>query len=590
MSKNKIIPIFFASDNNYYKFTSATLQSIMENANPNFEYAVYVLNVDITEETKKKAYSANIKENFKLEFVDVSSYYDSIKDSLPIRDYYTKVTYFRFFIAEMFPQYDKAIYIDSDVIVPGDISEFYNTDLGDKIIGACNEQAMIQVDIFGRYVNENLGLDRYHYFNAGHILINCELFREECVLDQFINLLNVYECKVTQDEDYLNIICYNRVKWIDGAWNTEVFGDLDPKRTKEEAKMIHYLMWGKPWKCDAMFADVWWKYAEMTPFFEELKEVRASITEEMIEEAKKGYDGLVALAERELEREDTFANVRCKLGIKSIDRLKVLKKIREYEKAKRFAEDVEQDPPTVPIQPGEVDFERKKLSSKIKTRYAYKVARKFLNKLIKNKQFIIKDVDGIENLSKLTTGAVITCNHFNALDSFAIQVAYEKAMKFSSKKKRFYRVIREGNYTSFPGFYGFLMRNCYTLPLSQNPSVMKEFFAATKKILKHGDLVLVYPEQSMWWNYKKPKPLQPGAFKIATSANVPVVPVFITMEESDVLGEDGFKVMEYTIHIEKPIMPKDELSKNENVELMMNENYEVWKDIYEEVYKEKLEY
>ena len=119
---------------------------------------------------------------------------------------------------------------------------------------------------------------------------------------------------------------------------------------------------------------------------------------------------------------------------------------------------------------------------------------------------------------------------------------------------------------------------------------MKEFLAATKKVLSGGDLVLVYPEQSMWWNYKKPKPLQPGAFKIATSANVPVVPVFITMEETEKLGTDGFKILEYSIHVEKPIYPKEELSRNENVEYMLNENYEVWKGIYEDVYKEKLEY
>ena len=71
----------------------------------------------------------------------------------------------------MFPQYDKAIYIDSDVIVNGDISEFYNNELGDNLVGACNEQAMLQVDLFGTYVEKNLGLDRKQYFNAGNLLI-----------------------------------------------------------------------------------------------------------------------------------------------------------------------------------------------------------------------------------------------------------------------------------------------------------------------------------------------------------------------------------------------------------------------------------
>lgn len=102
----------------------------------------------------------------------------------------------------------------------------------------------------------------------------------------------------------------------------------------------------------------------------------------------------------------------------------------------------------------------------------YKVARTFLNKIIENKQLIIKDVIGTEHMDALTSGAVITCNHFNAFDSFAMQIAYENQ---SSAKRRLYRVIREGNYTNFPGFYGMLMRNCYTFPLSSNRDTMKKF-------------------------------------------------------------------------------------------------------------------
>ena len=588
---DKIIPIFFACDNNYYKFTAVTLKSIMENANKDYKYKAYILNVDISDENKKLAYE-NISDNFELEFVDVSSYYNSIKDKLPVRDYYTKTTYFRLFIAEMFKEYDKAIYIDSDVIVPGDISEFYNTELGNNLIGACTEQAMVQVDLFGTYVEKNLGLNRHKYFNAGHILINCKLFREECVLEQFLNLLNVYECKVTQDEDYLNIICNNRVEWISNEWNTESFGELKLVCKPEDAKMIHYLMWGKPWKCDSQFSDVWWKYAKMTPFYEQVLEVRKSVTEESLKNDMKGYDGLVKLATDEIQREDTFVNSKSKLGIKSVDRLKVLRKIEEYELEGKFDQDVEQDPPSKELLPDKVDYERKKIRSKIKTKFAYFLARKFLNKQMKEQNLIIKDIKGIENLKNLDSGAILTSNHFNAFESFAIQVAYEQAFETSKerKKRRFFRVIREGNYTSFGGFYGLLMRNCYTLPLSSNTKTMVKFMRSMNKILEKGNLVLVYPEQSMWWNYRKPKPLKKGAFQFAVKANVPVVPIFITMEDSDKIGPDGFKVQEYTIHISEPIYPDKNKTNIENVQYIMDKNYEVWKNIYESVYHTKLEY
>ena len=228
------------------------------------------------------------------------------------------------------------------------------------------------------------------------------------------------------------------------------------------------------------------------------------------------------------------------------------------------------------------------LITRIKSRYAFHQARKYLNKILKNKEMIVDDIIGCENIGNLKTGAIITCNHFNAFDSFAIQMAYEKSVK--SKKVKFFRVIREGNYTSFPGFFGFLMRNCNTLPLSSNKKTMQQFMRSVSKLLNDGHLVLVYPEQSMWWNYRKPKPLKKGAFQFAVKANVPVVPCFITMKDSDIIGSDGFNIQRYTIHISKPIMPDSEKNQNENIEAMMNENYRVWKEIYEEVYQTKLEY
>lgn len=234
------------------------------------------------------------------------------------------------------------------------------------------------------------------------------------------------------------------------------------------------------------------------------------------------------------------------------------------------------------LMPDEVDYLRKKLSSKIKTKFAFGAARKFLHKIIKSRQFIVKDIIGLENIDGLKSGAIITCNHFNAFDSFAIQLVYENSKQ--KKKRKFFRVIREGNYTSYPGFYGFLMKNCYTLPLSSNYKTLQKFMNSTDELLKKGHFVLVYPEQSMWWNYRKPKPLQDGAYKFATRNNVPVLPCFITMQDSDVVDADGFFVQEYTIHVSEPIYPDPNLSRNENIEMLKAKNYEVWKQIYEDTY------
>ena len=183
---------------------------------------------------------------------------------------------------------------------------------------------------------------------------------------------------------------------------------------------------------------------------------------------------------------------------------------------------------------------------------------------------------------------MITCNHFNPFDSFAIEKVFRTAGK--AKDKKLYKVIREGNYTNFPGLYGFFFRNCDTLPLSSNRRTMIEFVKAVDTILGRGDFILIYPEQSLWWNYKKPKPLKDGAFKLAARNKVPIIPIFITMEDSNIIGEDGFPVQEYTINIEKPIYPKDGLNEKLNTKLMKNKNYEVWKKVYEDFYKIPLKY
>ena len=585
MRRNNIIPIFFACDDNFVKYTMVSMRSIMDNASKDYQYVIHILNTNICDEMKKAVKDME-NDNFTIRFEDVTDYLTSISDKLPLRDYYSKTTYFRMFIAEMFPEYEKAIYIDSDTVVPGDISELYFHDLKDNYVGAANEQVMIQENVYGEYVEKVLGIDRYHYFNAGLLLINCEQFRENHVLDQFVDLLHTYNFVVTQDEDYLNLICKDKVLWLEQPWNTEVFGDI--AYPESEFKMIHYIMVSKPWHYeDARYAEQFWKYAKKTAVYEEIQEVLANYTQEQRKEDAASCDRLLQTAKDEIAKENNYLNLLKRGQLKSKDRLVVLEKIAKLEREGRFDEDVEEDPPTRELKPEEIDYLRKKVKSKIKTKLTYTVARKFMNNLIDNKQLIIKEIKGLEHFQNLNIGAVITCNHFNAFDSFAMQIAYESS---GHKRRKFYRVIREGNYTNFPGFYGMLMRNCNTMPLSSNIKTMEKFMRSMDTVLQKGHFVLIYPEQSMWWNYRKPKPLKKGAYTLAARNNVQVLPCFNTMEDSDILGEDGFYVQEYTIHIGEPIYPDPSKSRATNVEEMRKKNFELWKKIYEENYQKELVY
>lgn len=269
-------------------------------------------------------------------------------------------------------------------------------------------------------------------------------------------------------------------------------------------------------------------------------------------------------------------------------RLEVLEKIEKLELEGRFDVDAENDPPTIALAPENVDYLKTKGRNKLKASFANSVGKVFLNELLRNNKLIIKEINGISNLQKVKTGAIITCNHFNPMDVFTVEKVFREAGM--DKEKKLYKVIREGNYTNFPGFYGFLFRNCDTLPLSSNKRTMVKFLEAVDTILRKGDFILIYPEQSLWWNYKKPKPLKDGAFKMAIKSNVPVIPMFITMKDTETIGDDGFPIKEYFVHIEEPIYPKKGLQNKENISLMKEQNFNIWKNIYEKFYGIPLEY
>lgn len=62
---------------------------------------------------------------------------------------------------------------------------------------------------------------------------------------------------------------------------------------------------------------------------------------------------------------------------KSKDRLRILERIAEYEKAGTFDIDVEDDPPAPTLMPDQIDYERKSLSAKLNRKIAYAIAIKF---------------------------------------------------------------------------------------------------------------------------------------------------------------------------------------------------------------------
>lgn len=257
-----------------------------------------------------------------------------------------------------------------------------------------------------------------------------------------------------------------------------------------------------------------------------------------------------------------------------------MKSIEELERLEQFDVDVLDDPPAPVLLPNDADYYCKKLRNRLGRYVANFIADRYFLGLIRKGELMIDGITGEERLAEvLKNGAVITCNHFSPYDNYVVFHCIRRYLP----KKYLYKVIREGNYTNFPGLYGFFFRHCHTLPLSSDRHTMARFLEAADTLLKGGESILIYPEQALWPDYRKPRPFKDGAFRIAFKAGVPVVPLFITWPETA-------DKPRYTLHVLENIYPDNGLSVKAGARAMAEAAYGACRDCYERVYGKKLVY
>ena len=294
----KEIPIFFAIDDQYIPFLAVALKSLIENANKDYKYLIKVLHTNVQEDHMKQIRKYE-NENVNTEFVDLSYYIERVQAKLYTRDYYTNTTYFRLFLPELYPQYDKVLYLDSDIIVLGDISELYNTDMGTNLVAAAPDDIIQYNKVFQDYAELVVGVAKYqNYFNAGVLLMNLDELRKFKFEEKFLYLLGTVKFSVAQDQDYLNRLCKGRVKLVSHDW--DVMPYVNDETKPEDIKLIHYNFAYKPWHFeDVTYNEYFWKYAEQTEFYDEIIKIRDSYTEEEKFKDREAEKQLVELATKE---------------------------------------------------------------------------------------------------------------------------------------------------------------------------------------------------------------------------------------------------------------------------------------------------
>ncbi len=302
MSKKikNIIPIFFAVDDNYIPQLAVSLRSLIDNSSRKNFYKINIL-IDTISDSNRQAILDMQEDNVKISFVSVAEKITPICQALHIRDYYTNTTYYRFFIPEMFEEYDKGIYLDCDIVITCDIAKMYKRSLGKKLAGVVNDEIISDIPVFANYSEIVLGISRKKYFNAGIMLMNLSGMRELRIEQKFAELMGRRTYTVAQDQDYLNVLLNGRLKYFGKAWNKTPLPSSDTDRIPN---IVHYKINFKPWRYDGIpYGDIFWKYAKRTPYYRYFANMKAAYSDAEKERDMNQYRSLEETALHEVESE-----------------------------------------------------------------------------------------------------------------------------------------------------------------------------------------------------------------------------------------------------------------------------------------------
>lgn len=305
----KEIPIFFSTDDNYIPYLDVALSSLIANASKEYNYRIVVLNTGLKPENIAKVKMRECQ-GFIIEFVDISRHLENIKSKFKDVYHFSIVTYYRLFIASLFPQYEKIVYLDCDLIVLGDISKLYNIPLGDNILAAAPEQYVQNTVEFRHYAEHALGVNPDDYINAGVLVINLKEFRKNKIEEKFVKLISEYDFDLLDpDQAYLNYLCKDKIYMLPNGWNKEPM----PLKCQGDKNIVHYALYKKPWQYDDVLdGEYFWYYAEKSPFYKTILNNRAMFG--VMQRAQKEADAKEILKHALIitASDNTFSKMICR--------------------------------------------------------------------------------------------------------------------------------------------------------------------------------------------------------------------------------------------------------------------------------------
>ena len=305
-TKQNIIPIFYSTDDNYAPWLAASLKSLVDNTSKQNKYIVHILNRGLKKESIDNL-SSLVSNNIKIKFVDVSEKIKPFLANLAPVYYFSVQMYFRIFIASMFPEFDKVVYLDCDTIVLSDIAELFNTDLKGNILGAAVDQIVSRTKPFHNYVRYAGCVEHTRYFNSGVLVIDAKQFREEEIEKKFLDILVKHNFDlVAPDQDYLNFLCKDKVFYLSNFWNKMPINDGQTGTIH----LVHYNFFRKPWKDSYVkYRKFFWDYIKKTPYYEYAVEYSKGFTILDRQNVRKALKQIVAHANEIVASKHNFYQV-----------------------------------------------------------------------------------------------------------------------------------------------------------------------------------------------------------------------------------------------------------------------------------------
>lgn len=287
--EDKVVPIVLAANQKYVPIMYNCAKSIVDHTSAAYRYEIYVFHTDIDAPSQSIFKTELGKDNVNFTFINVLPNVSGY--TLQAKEHITTETFYRFLILDILKCYPKVVYLDSDMIIMRDIAELYETDLGDTLIGAVRDaDFMGQCNGFNpdtkKYCDDVLKINPYTYFQAGALVLNVKELNKVITVQKLFEMADTGIYKYS-DQDILNVICKDRVTYLDMSWNMIV--DCNHERWHgvikyapyyimdeyEEARkhpyIIHYAGFLKPWmKADEDFAEEFWKVARTNRYYEPL--------------------------------------------------------------------------------------------------------------------------------------------------------------------------------------------------------------------------------------------------------------------------------------------------------------------------------